>query len=158
MTAELPEGFYDPVASTRVARLHAEVQRLAHSSPPVVGRDRKIRELKAAVAILRDYQSGFTSFKWCLSIYRKVAAGLVVAGVAILLFRSVSSSRKLPPAGEFVRVGGYMLTALVAVGAWDFLKTRRRLRMAEVLADSLLGAPGSSTKHEAGYPRDRTDA
>ena len=145
MTAELPEGLRDPVANSRVARLHSEVQRLAHSSSAVVGRYARIRELKAAVAILRDYQFGFTSFKWCLSIYRSVAAGLLVTGMAMFLSRSVLSSSGQPPtAGELVRVGGYLLMSVLAVGAWDFLRTRRRLRMAEALADSLEGENAGS--------------
>jgi hypothetical protein len=72
MAAELSEGLHDIRANVRVARLHSEVQRLAHSSPPIVGRDARIGELKAAVAAIRDYQVGLTSTTWLLSVYKTV--------------------------------------------------------------------------------------
>ena len=147
MTAELPEGLHDPVANARVARWRSEVQRLAHSSPPIVGREGKIRELKAAVSILHEYQFEFTSFKWCLSLYGRMAVGLLITGMAMFLLRSAISGRGLPTAGEAVRVGEYSLMSLLAVGACDFLRTCRRLRMAEALADSLVVARMGSSAH-----------
>jgi hypothetical protein len=139
MTPELPEGLKDPVAIARVACLHAEVQRLAHSSPPIAGRDAKIRELKTAVAVLRDYQFGFTSTKWFLSVYRSMAVGYLVTSLAVLVLASVfSGPRTVPTASGIVRGAGLLVIFLVAVGVWDFLRTRHRLRSAEALADSMV--------------------
>jgi hypothetical protein len=118
-----------------------------------------LAELKVAVSILRDYQLGFTGVKWWLSIYRGMAVGLaIISGAMFHLRVVVSGSRRLPAAGEVVRVGAYLLMALVAVGVWDFLRTRRRLRMAEALADSLAdpSTPGGGEQEVAGHAQHRS--
>src|SRR6187455_2769947 len=145
MTAELPEGFHDPVAIARADRVHSEAQRLAHSSPPVAGREARIRELKAAVSILVEYQFGFTSVRWFLSNLGRMAVSLAVLMLAAFVLTIVRSDPgRLPTASEWIRAVAYALVCLVGVVLWDFLKTRRRLRMAEALADSLVEPPAKA--------------
>ena len=76
-----------------------------------------------------------------------MVVGLLITGMAMFLLRSAISGRRLPTAGEAVRVGEYSLMSLLAVVAWEFLRTRRRLRMAEALADSLVVARMGSSAH-----------
>jgi hypothetical protein len=133
MGFELPPGFHDSIANRRLARLRAEIERLAYSSPPEAGREARIRELKAAVSVLVQYQIGFSSIRWLASIYKTIAVNL---GVGMLILLVLVRGRPFTVA-EGIRGVSYVLAVVVAVGLWDFRRTRRHLRAAEALADSL---------------------
>ena len=137
MTVDLPEGLRDPVAKARVARLHSEIQRLGRS-PAAEGREARIKELKTAVALLRDRQLGFTSLRWLVSAAWPLVIGLSVMGGAGLMLRAAAWRKGEVPVGtDIVRLVAIPLLAVVVVCTWDYVKTRYRLRQAEALADAL---------------------
>ena len=142
---ELPQGFHDPVTNARVDLVHAEIQRLAHSSPAVVGRDSKIRELKDIVGILRDFQFGCTTPRYFLASYMNLAIGCLVTTVAVCALNA-----NLSATTALLALGILWLTGLV-ITLLDFVTTRFRLRRAEAMADSLVDGLGRSPSPLSDY-------
>jgi hypothetical protein len=129
----------------RVQRLHAEIGRLAHSSPPIEDRDSRIQELKDAVSVLRQPQFGFTSLRATLWTHAWVLGGALLVGTSVLLLRM----RAETTVAQVATAATILIAAVIAAGFWDYLTTRYRRRRAEVLADSLVGvrkATGKATR------------
>ena len=136
-----------------IATLRAEVERLAYASPPPVGRDRSMRELKAAISVLTEYRRGAESWRTRAGIMlRMLGAFLIGTPVLLLLNTLVRAARGRPPLWESnpyfwqswpLAVAGGVGCA-VGLPLWDAFQSRRRLRSARALVDRLRRSVGTS--------------
>ena len=99
---------------------------MAHSSPPIVGREARIRELQCAISILVKYQLGFASAKWHLSIYGRMPLGFLVVGIVLVFLKMVISGIESLPSARDRVVGVAPALTAVTEGKPREICTRER--------------------------------
>jgi hypothetical protein len=137
----------------RIATLRTEVERLAYASPPPAGRDRSMRELKAAIGILTEYRRGATSWRVHADMMLRMLGAFLIGTPLILLLNTlIRAARGRPPLWEsnpnfwqtWPLAAAGVVGCAVGLPLWDAFESRRRLRRARALVDRLRRSAGTS--------------